>query len=173
VLLSKIAHKGAGMPVYEFYCEQCNTIFNFYSRSVNTSKQPVCPRCKEVKLRRFLSSFSVLRQGPEGDSAGSTSFDEKRMEDAMGMLAKEAENIDEDDPKQAAHVMRKLSEISGLNLGRGMKEAIERMEAGEDPEKIEEEMGDILEEEPFTFPEKRSPRSTPKTPLRDETLYDL
>lgn len=95
------------------------------------------------------------------------------MEKAVGMLAKEAENINEDDPRQAAHVMRRLSEISGLNVGRGMKEAIERMEAGEDPEKIEEEIGDILDEEPLALPEKRLSRENPKTPLKDETLYEL
>ena len=86
---------------------------------------------------------------------------------------KEAQNINEDDPKQAANVMRRLSEISGLNLGKEMKEAIERMEAGEDPEKIEEEMGHILEEQPLTPPEKRLPREKPKAPRKDETLYDL
>lgn len=161
------------MPVYEFYCKRCNTIFNFYSKSVNTSKQPICPKCREVKLRRYLSSFSILRQSPGGDSNDSLPFDEGRMEKAAGMLAKEAENINEDDPRQAAHVMRRLSEISGLNLGRGMKEAIERMEAGEDPEKIEEEIGDILDEEPLALPEKRLSREHPKTPLKDETLYEL
>jgi hypothetical protein len=31
----------------------------------------------------------------------------------------------------------------------GMAEALKRMEAGEDPEKIEEEMGDVLEQDPF------------------------
>jgi len=95
------------------------------------------------------------------------------MEKAVGILAREAHDLNEDDPKQAASVMRRLSEISGLNLGKGMKEAIERMEAGEDPEKIEGEMGDILEEEPFALPEKRLPREKAKTPLKDETLYEL
>lgn len=126
-----------------------------------------------MRLRRLLSSFSILRQNAEGDSAEPLPFDEERMEKAASMLAQEAENINEDDPRQAAHVMRRLSEISGLNLGRGMEEAVERMEAGEDPEKIEEEMGDILGEESFTFPEKRLPREKLKTPLRDETLYEL
>jgi len=161
------------MPVYEFYCERCNTVFNFYSKLINTSKQPICPRCRKVKLRRFLSSFSILRQGPEGDSKDSLPFDEERTEKAVGMLARETQNLNEDDPKQAANLMRRLSEISGLNLGKGMKEAIERMEAGEDPEKIEEEMGDILEKEPFTLPEKKSSRETSKTPCKDETLYEL
>jgi putative FmdB family regulatory protein len=161
------------MPIYEFYCERCNTIFNFYSKTSNTSTQPLCPRCKEVKLRRFLSSFSVLRQGSEDKSHDALPFDERAMEKAFGALAQEAEGIDENDPRQAAHVMRRLSEMTGLPLGKGMMEALERMEAGEDPEKIEEEMEDILEEEPFELPEKKTAPEKPSPPLKDETLYEL
>ena len=79
------------MPIYEFYCEKCNTIFNFYSKLINTSKQPLCPRCKEVKLRRFLSSFSVLRQDSEDGGEDALPFDERAMEKAFGVLAQEAE----------------------------------------------------------------------------------
>jgi putative FmdB family regulatory protein len=169
----KRKNQGEKMPIYEFYCKKCNTIFNFYSKSINTTKSPTCPRCKQIKLIRFLSSFSVLREGPEGTTEEPLPFDEQRMEKAMGMLAQEAETINEDDPKQAAHVMRKLSEMAGLNMGKGMKEAIERMEAGEDPERIEEEMGDMLEDDPFALPEKKVSREKSQTPLKDETLYDL
>jgi hypothetical protein len=126
-----------------------------------------------VKLKRLLSSFSFIKGSPEGESEDSLPFDEKGMERAVGMLANEAENINEDDPRQAAHVMRKLSEISGLNLGKGMKEAMERMEAGEEPEKIEEEIGDILDEEPFVLPERRARRERATNPLKDEALYEL
>lgn len=161
------------MPIYEFYCERCNTIFNFYSKSINTTKQPLCPRCRKETLKRFLSTFSVLREGSKGDSEEPLPFDEGRMEKAIGALAREADTIDEDDPRQAANVMRKLSEMAGLPLGKGMKEAIERMEAGEDPDKIEEEMGDILEEDPFALPERRAQRGRPGIPSRDETLYEL
>lgn len=161
------------MPIYEFYCERCNTIFNFYSKSINTTKQPTCPRCRKEILRRFLSTFSVLREGPKGESEEPLPFDEEKMEKAIGALAGEADTIDEDDPRQAANVMRRLSEMAGLPLGKGMKEAIERMEAGEDPDKIEQEMGDILEEDPFTLPDKRIQKARSAIPSRDETLYEL
>jgi len=161
------------MPIYEFYCERCNTIFNFYSRSINTTKQPLCPRCRKQTLKRFLSTFSVLRDSSKAESEEPPPFDEQKMEQAMGALAKEADAIDEDDPRQAANVMRRLSEMAGLPLGKGMKEAIERMEAGEDPEKIEEEMGDILEEDPFTLPDRRSQQARYPAPSRDDTLYEL
>ncbi|MFW6147137.1 MAG: FmdB family zinc ribbon protein [Thermodesulfobacteriota bacterium] len=161
------------MPIYEFYCETCNTIFNFYSRSINTTKQPVCPRCRNQKLKRFLSSFSVLGESAKDEGEEPLPFDEQRMEKAIGALAREAESIDENDPRQAATVMRRLSDMAGLPLGKGMKEAIERMEAGEDPEKIEEEMGDILEEDPFELPEKRIQTVQSSPPLRDDKLYEL
>ena len=57
-----------------------------------------------------------------------------------------------------------------------MEEALSRMEKGEDPEKIEAEMGDTLEsEEPFLLPDKNGKPAKAKyiRPLRDETLYDL
>jgi hypothetical protein len=95
------------------------------------------------------------------------------MENAAGMLAQEAENINEDDPRQAAQVMRKLSEMTGLKMGKGMEEAIERMEAGEDPEKIEEEIGDLIEEEPFVISEKKGVREKSLIPYKDTTLYEL
>jgi len=161
------------MPIYEFYCERCNTIFNFYSKSISTNKQPVCPKCRTMKLKRFLSSFSVLRESSEGNSEESLPFDGEKMEKAVAMLAQEGENINEDDPKQAAHLMRRLSEMTGLDMGKGMKEAMNRLEAGEDPEKIEAEMGDILEEDPFALPEKKAVREKNKAPFKDETLYEL
>jgi len=162
------------MPIYEFYCERCNTIFNFYSKIINTSKQPTCPHCKEMPLRRLLSSFSIVRKGTEEEGEDSLPFDGEKMEKAVGMLAHEAEHINEDDPREAAHMMRKLSEMTGLQMGKGMQEALERIEAGEDPEKIEEEIGDILEEEePFLVSEKRASREKSQAPRRDTALYEL
>jgi len=38
------------MPIYEFYCEPCHTIYNFFSRSVNTGKRPACPKCGQGEL---------------------------------------------------------------------------------------------------------------------------
>jgi hypothetical protein len=48
------------------------------------------------------------------------------------------------------------------------------MERGEDPEKIEQEMGDLLEgEDPFIFGAKAKKGSRKPAPRIDETLYDL
>jgi len=164
------------MPIYEFYCEDCNTIFNFFSKTVNTTKKPKCPKCKVKKLTRQISLVSITGKAKEDGGLDDLPFDESKMERAMQMLAGEADKINEDDPKQAANLMRKLSDMTGLRLGEGMDEALRRMEKGEDPEQVEAEMGDILEDEdPFSLPGKKSKSSKTKRiePLRDETLYDL
>lgn len=103
-------------------------------------------------------------------------IDESKMEQAMNTLAKEAEGLNEEDPKQAANLMRKLSDMTGLKLGPGMDEALQRMEKGEDPEQLEAEMGDLLEnEDPFILPGKKGAplKARQRTPFKDETLYDL
>ncbi|MBN1675212.1 MAG: zinc ribbon domain-containing protein [Kiritimatiellae bacterium] len=163
------------MPIYEFYCPDCHTIFSFFSRTVNTTKQPNCPRCKKKKLERQVSLFAAPGRAKE-DDADDLPFDANKMEGAMETLAREAESINEDDPRQAANLMRKLSDMTGMELGPGMQEALKRMEAGEDPEAIEAEMGDRLEEEdPFLMPDGKGKKGGQRRPppARDETLYDL
>ena len=164
------------MPIYEFYCEDCNTIFNFFSKSINTRKKPKCPKCKTNTLTRQMSAFAFTGKAKEDSEMDDLPFDESKMEKAMQMLAGEAENMNEDDPKQAANLMRKLTDMTGLELGPGMQEALQRMEGGEDPEQIEAEMGNLLEEEePFILADKKGVKSKAKRPApsRDETLYDL
>lgn len=164
------------MPIYEFYCPDCNTLFNFFSRKINTSKRPKCPTCKTRILQRQMSAFAFTGKAKESDEGEDLPFDESKMEKAMQMLAGEADRIDEDDPRQAANLMRKLTDMTGMELGAGMQEALQRMERGEDPEAIEAEMGDLLEgEDPFVFSEKKSKAAAAavRPPLRDETLYDL
>ena len=123
-----------------------------------------------------MSAFAFTGKAKEDSDADDLPFDENKMEQAMNMLAGEADKINEDDPRQAANLMRKLSDMTGMELGPGMNEALKRMEAGEDPDAIEAEMGDLLEEEdPFLLPEKKGGAKQNKKPAprRDEKLYDL
>ena len=162
------------MPIYEFYCPQCHMVFNFFSRTINTEKIPPCPKCNRLKLERQMSSFAVLRGDKQDQDDGLPDIDESKLEKAMTALASEAERINEDDPKQAAQLMRKLTHMTGLELGAGMEEALRRMEAGEDPEQIEAEMGDLLEEEdPLVFQGQKKSSTRKRPPQRDDTLYEL
>lgn len=161
------------MPIYEFYCDRCNTVYSFFSRGVNTTKIPLCPKCK-TPLKRRLSVFASIKHGGSEPSDGEMPpIDEAKMEKAMAMFAGEADNLDENDPRQAARLIRKMSDAAGISFGDGMEDALTRLERGEDPDRIEEEMGPLLEgEDPLLFSKKGTGRKKPK-PLIDETLYDL
>lgn len=167
------------MPIYEFYCKDCHTIYSFFSRSVNTEKVPTCPKCGRAGLERQVSMFSVSKGRKESDEGDDLleNIDESKFEKAMASVAGEMEGVDEEDPRHAARIMRKLFDQTGLHMGSGMEEALRRMEAGEDPDKIEEDMGDVLEqEEPFALTTRQTLSDLRRKylpPKVDETLYDL
>jgi putative FmdB family regulatory protein len=171
------------MPIYEFYCSDCHKIYKFLARRLQLERAPGCPGCGREKLERQVSLFAVARRRgkePEGadDGVPEPDIDESKLEDAMRMLEGEAEGIDEEDPRQAARLMRKLYGATGLKLGPTMEEAIRRMEAGEDPESIEGELGDALEsEDPFLgeggLKDVKALRRRLAPPAVDDTLYDL
>lgn len=162
------------MPIYEYYCDRCNVIFNFYSSRVNTAKIPACPKCDKKELTKQISTFATIGKAREESDDQFAGLDESKMEHAFESLMREAEHINEDDPKQMASLMRKFTSKTGLYLGDSMEEALSRMEAGEDPEQVEKEMGDLLNEEDFnleSMKKKIARQGTP--PMHDEKLYDL
>jgi putative FmdB family regulatory protein len=166
------------MPVYEFYCTECHTIYNFLSRRVDTEKRPACPRCNRPELERQVSLFAVSKGRPDSEEpmAGMPDMDEEKLERAMMSLAGEMEGVDENDPRAMARFMRRLSETTGMNLG-PMEEAIRRLEAGADPERLEEEMGDLFDdasmENLFSKEGIRGLKRKYVPPAHDETLYVL
>jgi putative FmdB family regulatory protein len=166
------------MPVYEFYWPDCHMMFKFFSRRVNTETLPACPKCGRSELSRQLSIFAISRGMTEEDpSPFPSQVNERQMERALMSMASEVESPDESDPRQAAQMMRKLSESMGVKLGEGFQEAIRRMEAGDDLDQIEAEMGDILSESDLLA--EGSPLSLTPSPAHstrpqvDETLYEL
>ena len=97
-----------------------------------------CPACKKDILQRKMSRFAMLKGGksPEGEGMDDLPIDESKMESAMESLMSEAEGIDENDPKAAARLMRKLSEKTGLQYNESIENALTRLESGDDPEAI-------------------------------------
>jgi len=164
------------MPIYEFYCADCYTVFNFFSRRVNTEKAPDCPKCGRPELKRRLSSFAISKGRKETDD-GLPDMDDARMEQALASMASEMENVNEEDPRAAARMMRKLFDAGGLRMGAGMDEAVRRMEAGENPDQVEAELGDALEnEDPLSATaagKVESLRRQLLPPNVDEKLYEL
>ena len=165
------------MPIYEFYCKNCNTIYNFWSPTVNTEKIPSCPKCNNPNLKRKMSSYAIIsKSNQEQDSElDDLPIDESKMEDAIMSLASEAENLNEDDPRSMAQLMRKFSDKAGIKYNDKLEEALARLESGENPKNIEDEMGEVFDDDELPFDLKSGPsiKEHLKKPDQDETLYDL
>lgn len=72
-------------------------------------------------------------------------FDNPRIARAMSEMERDMESLDENNPRHMAHMMKKMKEIMPAgSMPKEMDIAIKRLESGEDPEKIEEDMGDVL-----------------------------
>jgi len=160
------------MPVYEFLCPRCNRIFSFHSFLVETVRVPQCPKCGAGNLRRVPSRFGVAAASkavPATGAGGDADHDDPRMEREMMRFAAELEGMDESDPRQMAAAVRRMTELAGEPVTPAMEEMIRRLEAGEDPERIEEELGDALEEE--MGEQEGGIGDAP--PTRDDGLYPM
>lgn len=161
------------MPIFEFICEDCKKVFNFLARNKEAAnRHPSCPKCGGKRMRKLFSRFATVRRGQESskgpeEAAGngrSGSEEQARLEQAMMQMAGDFDRIDENDPRQMAALMRKLSDMTGEPIDPVTDEMIRRLEAGEDPEKIEEKMADaICDEGPMGG----------GMPSYDDGLYDM
>jgi putative FmdB family regulatory protein len=142
------------MPIYEFACPKCRKIFSFLSKRLNPDRTPVCPRCGNKKLQKQMSRFAMVKgmtepaaRGPSDSDAEPPmpDFDDPKIARAMGELERDMSSMDENNPKHMAHMMKKMKEVMPEGtIPKEMDIAIKRLEKGEDPEKIEEDMGDLL-----------------------------
>ena len=159
------------MPIFEYLCPDCNRVYSFLVKSLTTAKEPVCPKCGATGLRKMVSKFAVGKGQKSAATApsegGDDPMDDPRVEREMMKLMSQAEGMDESDPRQLGALMRRMGELTGEPMDAEMEEAVRRLESGEDPEKIEEEMGDLFGDEPG------GPGGMGGAPSYDDGLYDL
>jgi putative FmdB family regulatory protein len=118
------------MPIYEYRCHDCRRRVNLFYRSYSAiEEEPTCPRCGGKRLTRLISRVAVVRS------------EESRLDDMAdpGML----DGLDEEDPKSLARWMRKMSAEMGEEMPQEFDEVVDRLEAGQSPEEIEEALPDL------------------------------
>jgi len=122
------------VPIYEYRCRDCRRRVSIIWRSFAEAEQgqPVCPRCGSGNLTRLISRVRVIR------STGGSLDD---LSDPAALA-----DLDENDPRAMARLMRRMADETGEDLGPEMEEVIDRLEAGEDPEAIEKSMPELMGE---------------------------
>lgn len=119
------------MPIYEYGCYDCRKRVNVFFRSFSDAetKEAACPRCGGTNLKRLVSKVAFVRS------------EESRLENLAD--PSNLAGLDENDPKSMARWMRKMGNEMGEDLGSEFDEVVDRLEAGEDPESIEQSMPDL------------------------------
>lgn len=119
------------MPIYEYRCHKCRRRVSIFLRSFSDAETatPKCTYCGDDKLERLVSRVAQIKS------------EDARL-DAMADDAALAD-VDENDPRSIARWMKKMAGEVGEDLGDEFHEAIDRMEAGQSLEEIEEAMPDL------------------------------
>jgi putative FmdB family regulatory protein len=118
------------MPVYDYVCQSCkNRVGIRQSYAEYGVKAVVCPVCGSKELKRLINKVRIAKS------------EDRRMDDMSdpSFLG----DVDENDPKSMARAMRKMGSEMGEDLPPEFSEITDRLEAGEDPESIEQSMPEL------------------------------
>lgn len=107
------------MPIYEYECGKCGRRSSILTLRVSETVDEVCKHCGSRKLRRLMSRFAMPRS------------EEARL-DALGDPSN-LSDLDENDPKSVARLMRKMGREMGDEFGGSeFDEAVDELEQGGD-----------------------------------------
>jgi hypothetical protein len=134
------------MPIYEYYCPDNHTIYQFYAKSLAQGQtMPKCPDNPKFRLRKVVSAFAITGRREESaekkPEAEAGSPEDARLDAAMGEMEREFSTLDENDPKAMARMMRRMSELTGEKIEGQFEEVVRKLEEGADPDSLEEHLG--------------------------------
>lgn len=137
------------MPIYEYYCPQNHTVYQFYAKTLAQGKIiPKCPDNPKWKLQKSVSQFAFVGRAAEpsanpadGAAGGDPAGDDPRMEAAMQAMESEFASVDENDPRAMGRMMRRMAELTGEKIDGEMEEVVRKLEEGADPESLDDQLG--------------------------------
>ncbi|MDG1138903.1 MAG: hypothetical protein P8N49_05225 [Opitutales bacterium] len=111
-------------------------------------------------MKKLLSAFSITGNSdstddeiaePSQPDAGNPfdGLDPKQANVVMKELESSMAGMDDDnpDPKQMGSLMRKMCDLTGEKMDNQMEEVVRKLEEGMDPNALEDQMGDLGEEQ--------------------------
>jgi hypothetical protein len=148
------------MAIYEFYSPDTNKIYRFFAKTfAQKDIIPKCPDGDQFIMKKMLSSFGIAgktrksRDDESGDAGmggpGMDDLDDPRVASLMKEMEGAVEGMDEDnpDPRVMGNLMRKMGDAMGETFDPQMEEVVRKLEEGQDPETIEDQMDDFLGDE--------------------------
>jgi putative FmdB family regulatory protein len=135
------------MPIYEYRCTDCKRRVSVFFMSFSAAERRTeageveCPRCGGKRLSRLMSKVNMVR-GSGGGSSDDAMGDEMDYGaddmDDMGGMGRMFEGLDDEDPRSVARWARRMKDSMGdeMDLGPEFDQALARIEAGEDPDKV-------------------------------------
>lgn len=117
------------MPSYEYRCFSCRKRFEIFMTYSQYGARPIlCPHCQSDQVQRRVGRIRLGRS------------EESHMESLADPAGLEGL---EDDPRALGKMMRKMSGELGEEMGPEFNEVVGRLEAGQSPEQIEQDLPDL------------------------------
>ena len=112
------------MPTYQYRCLDCKRRFDVFMRYDEYGTRTVkCSHCQSEFVQRRIGRIRIARS------------EDSRLDEVAD--PGDLEGI-EDDPRALGRMMRKMSREMDEDMGPEFDEVINRLEAGQSPEEIEE-----------------------------------
>ncbi len=119
------------MPTYEYRCLDCRRRFSVFLTYAEYGVKPVaCTHCQSENVQRRINRVRIARS------------EESRLENMAD--PSNLAGLDED-PRALGRMMREMSKESGEDMGPEFDEVINRLESGQDPQQIENDMPELAD----------------------------
>jgi putative FmdB family regulatory protein len=133
------------MPIYEYRCAGCKRRVSIFFQSFAAAERRVaegeveCPNCGSKELSRLVSRVNMVRGGSAFDTDSFGDFDDGEDMGGMGGMF---DGMDSEDPRAIARWARQMKEQLGddADLGPEFDRALARIESGEDPDKVMDDL---------------------------------
>jgi len=118
------------VPTYDYLCVDCNKRISVHQSYEEYGRITVsCPHCNGTNLQRLINRVRFARS------------EESRLESFAD--PSEWGDLDENDPRSMARMMRKMGNELGEEMPGEFDEVVDRLEAGETPQEIEKNIPDL------------------------------